>query len=155
MVEITCGCAAYADLSITVPPPPHGCFDAGMAASPERTLSSLPCSPWLCVATREPFFRWYVILLQVAVGCLPMRDTIFCGPAQKTLGWCYEPVDRVQDRCSWAGGDRGWVSGPSPVWYAHSACERCGVFPVNRCREVYHARLRDLHIHIYNQPREK
>ena len=42
------------------------------------------------VTTREAFFRAYVVLFQVAVGCLPtglsLRDTSFCRYAHQRLG---------------------------------------------------------------------
>ena len=51
---------------------------------------SLPCSPWLCVATWESFLRAYVVLLlQVAVGFLPLflplHDTTYARLAQQRL----------------------------------------------------------------------
>ena len=52
------------------------------------------------MATREPFFRLYVELLQVAVGCLPLflplRDASLCGLPQERLGRFYKAVARVQ-----------------------------------------------------------
>ena len=88
VAEITCGCAAHTGFALPVAPKMFRCRGGGLSRAP--SVGRPPCTPRQCVTTRELSFWVDVILLQVALGSLPLflplRDTSFCGLTRERLG---------------------------------------------------------------------
>ena len=88
VADITCGRAAHICFALPVAPQMLRC--RGGSLSRAHSVGRPPCTPRQCVTTREVFLWVDVILLQVALGSLPLflplRDTSFGWLTQERLG---------------------------------------------------------------------